>query len=286
MSNNIMDLFAQDEVTDIEFSIGDAQSVYERIRQTQDAVGGRPMIKAKVGAGGAKIFTVTSGNREMVVESFRGIIIAHHKCNALFPSADETAENVNTPPICSSLDGQTGVFFETGECRSCENCPHNVFGTAEKGNGKACKNMHRLYILLENCAIPVMLALPPTSLELWRNYALMDVAAAGFDMSEVVTEFSLTNALSSGGQKYSIVNFKLVGKVGNDVKEFCEAVGSAIEETPRLALSGEEYNREVHEIMNQSDDEEVPQQELTEQEPAQAEADGANEPEEVDISDL
>lgn len=251
---NIMDLFSQAEVVDTKFDISSAKGIYERIKKAQDAVGGRPTLKAKVGAGGVKVFTITNGIKDIVMDKFRGVIIAHHKSNALFLSHDENTENMNTPPICSSVDGITGVVHETGECRDCESCPHNVFGTA--GKGKACKNMHRLYILVEGSPIPVTLSLPPTSLELWRNYALMDVAAAGLDMSEVVTEFALTNEVNSVGQKYSIVNFKLIGKVNEEVKEFCINMGGAIEQAPRLAIAADEYNREPEAVLKQADDEE------------------------------
>lgn len=245
---NIMDLFSQTEVVDTKFDISSAKGIYERIKKAQDVVGGRPTLKAKVGAGGVKVFTITNGSRDIAMEKFQGVIIAHHKSNALFLSEEE---NMNTPPICSSVDGITGVVHETGECRDCESCPHNVFGTS--GKGKACKNMHRLYILVEGSPIPVTLSLPPTSLELWRNYALMDVAAAGLDMAEVVTEFSLINEVNSVGQKYSIVNFKLIGKVNEEVKEFCLNMGGAIEQAPRLSITADEYNREPDKVLEQAD---------------------------------
>lgn len=252
---NIMDLFSKAEVVNIEFDVSKAKGIYERIRKAQESVGGRPSLKAKIGGGGAKIFTLVLGNKDIITESFQGIIIANHKCNALFKVAGAENENINTPPICSSLDGENGIILETGECRKCENCPHNAFGTADKGKGKACKNMHRLYILVEGSPIPVSLTLPPTSLEIWRNYALLDIAASGLDISEVITEFSLVNEVNEAGIKYSIVNFKLVGKINNEVREFCSSMGNDIEQYSRLAISADEYNREPVHILQQTDDE-------------------------------
>lgn len=251
---NIMDLFSQAEVVDVKFDIDKTKGIYEHIKNAQDAVGGRPRVIAKVGSGGVKVFQFTSGNKDIVMEKFQGIIIAHHKNNALFPAAtDDEEEKMNKPPICASLDGITGVERETGECKDCATCPHNIFGT--DGKGKACKNMHRLYILVEGCPIPVTLSLPPTSLELWRNYAVMDVAASGLDMSEVVTEFGLINETNDAGQKYSIVTFKMVGKVDDKVKAFCVDAGNALEQAPRLAIEADEYNREPAPVLQQGDDE-------------------------------
>jgi hypothetical protein len=236
---NIMDLFSNEAVADIKFDIDSIKVAAARIQKTMEAIGGRANLRAKVGAGGVKVFTVTNGNREIIVESFRGVIISHHKSNARFP---ESEENVNTPPICSSLDGITGVVRETGEAIDCETCPYNEFGTA--GKGKACKNAHRIYVLVEGIPVPVVLTLPPTSLDPWRNYAIMEIAAAGLDLSEVVTEFSLTDETNAAGQKYCIVNFKLIGKLPPAAKEFCENIGMSIERSPRLEITGDDYNRE------------------------------------------
>lgn len=293
---NIMDLFSQAEVVETKFDISKAKGIYERIKNAQDAVGGRPRLKAKIGAGGTKVFTITNGSRDIVMEKLQGVIIAHHKSYALFKAAEGEDENMNTPPICSSTDGIVGVVRETGECRDCETCPHNIFGT--DGNGKECKNMHRLYILVEGCPVPVTLSLPPTSLELWRNYAIMDVAAAGLDMSEVITEFGLTNEKNAAGQIYSIVNFKIVGKVNQEVKDFCTNMGGAIEQSPRLAIAADEYNREPEPVLQQADEEDdkLPdwgaENAEAEGEPSAVEAvsedDSENgaEPEEVDIDSL
>lgn len=293
MADNIMDLFSQAEVVDVDFDIDKAQGIYERIKNAQNAVGGRPTLKAKVGAGGVKVFTVTNGSKDIIMQTIKGIIVAHHKSYALFKTVESEDENMNTPPICSSVDGITGVVRETGECRDCETCPYNVFGSA--GKGKACKNMHRLYILVEGCPIPVTLTLPPTSLDLWRNYALMDVAAAGLDMTEVVTEFSLTADENEAGQPYCIVNFKIAGKVKPEVKEFCVGVGNSLEQSPRLAIAADEYNREPAPVLQQGDDEddtlpdwgaENPDTENVSDDTEVAEVEDTAEPEEVDFDKL
>ena len=283
---NIMDLFSPVDVANVKFNIGSIKEICERIKNVQNAVGGRPTLKAKVGSGGVKVFTVTNGNRDIVVESFQGIIIAQHKSYALFKSADGENENVNTPPVCSSVDGITGIIAETGERRDCESCPYNIFGSAEKGGGKACKNMHRLYILVEGCPVPVTLSIPPTSLEMWRNYAIMDIAAAGFEMNEILTEFSLTNEVNKDGQKYSVVNFKMVGKVSPEVKNFCESMGISIEQSPRPAIEADEYNREPTEIIQQ-DDEDIPEDVASDLGSGLDEIiENEDEPEEIDFDNL
>lgn len=249
---NIMDFFSPAKVVETKFDIAGIKDACDRIFKMQEAVGGRPTLRAKVGSGGMKAFNVVMGNQDMIVESFQGVIIAHHQANARFAEKEEGTENMNTPPLCSSIDGKTGLLVETGELIQCENCPYNQFGSC--GNGKACKNMHRLYILVQGCPIPVTLTLPPTSLELWRSYALMDVAAAGLDVNEVVTEFSLTDMVNDAGQKYCIVNFKLVGKVEKTVSDFCQEISKTIEQAPRPGIEAGDYNREEPAFLPQNDD--------------------------------
>lgn len=248
---NIMDLFSPAKVVETNFDIEGIKEACKRVIKMQNMVGGKPKFKIKIGSG---IFIFTTGNGRVNMEKFQGIIVTHHRSNALFDISGTGEKNENTPPICSSTDGIMGINNKTGEYADCEKCPYNQFGTAENGKGKACKNMHRLYILIEGCPMPAILSLPPTSLEFWRNYSIMDVAAMGLDMSEVVTEFSLTEGLHLNKNEYSIVNFKLIGKVSQEIREYCAETGASIEKTPRPAIEADEYNREPDVIIQQDDE--------------------------------
>lgn len=61
----------------------------------------------------------------------------------------------------------------------CAGCEHNQFGSAEKGRGKACKNIRRLMLLTEDAVDSAadlksaehrMLKVPVMSAKLWSNY--------------------------------------------------------------------------------------------------------------------
>ena len=149
--------------------------------------------------------------------------------------------------------------------------------------------MHRLYILTENNAIPVMLAVPPTSLELWRNYALMDVAAQGFAIEDVVTEFSLTSTISSTGKKYSLINFKMLGTINDTAKQFCKAVSGSIEAAQKHALTEGDYNR-VESVSKLTAENiqpiELPEQDIADAIPLNEVDVTPDDEEEVDIHDL
>lgn len=235
----------KNEVAQYDCDLTGIREAYAEIAEAQKEVGGTVTFRAKVATGGGKAFDIITGDEDSdtSVPSFAGVIVYNHACNAYF---DEDSTG-NTPPVCSSLDGVTGVDTSEGECFACKTCPRNIFGTAKNGRGKACKNMHRLYIMVEEgMPIPLILSLPPTSLKGWQTYRLTTLATKRLKPSEVVTEFSLTSETSQSGQKYSVVKFKLLGKLAPEQAEVARffadqlhaaATGSGLE------ISADDYNR-------------------------------------------
>lgn len=238
-------------VSEFAFDLEKVRGAYSEILEAQREVGGVITYRAKVATGGGKAFDIITGDEDndTSVPTFSGVIVYNHNCNAYF---DEDSEG-NSPPICSSLDGITGVDTECGECFTCKTCSRNVFGSAKNRRGKACKNMHRLYIMTEGSPIPLMLSLPPTSLKAFQNYRLSTLAAKRLKPSEVVTEFSLTSQVSKTGQKYSVVKFKLLGKLAENeaivAKYFSDQLRAAAQ---RTEISADDYNRTNPEVGNGS----------------------------------
>ena len=228
------------EVAQAEFHMDEMQEVYQAIRETQEEVGGSLLYRVKTPAGGGKAFDILTGDEDMdtSVTSFRGVIVYQHKCNALF---DEDSQG-NTPPICSSIDGIRGLNASTGEVHSCRNCPHNEYGTAKNGRGKACKNMQKLYIMTEGLPVPLVLCLPPTSLKGYQNYCLSSLAMRRMKPEEVLTEFGLTVDQNSDGKKYSKVNFKLLGRLDEASRAAAGFFAAGLREA--ASVSAEDYNRE------------------------------------------
>lgn len=216
---------------------------YAEILEAQREVGGMITYRAKVPSGGGKSFNIVTGDddTDFSVPTFCGVIVYNHACNAYF---DEGIED-NSPPVCSSLDGKMGIDTSCGECFSCKSCARNVFGSAANGRGKACKNMHRLYIMTEEMPIPLLLSLPPTSLQVFQAYRLYALAAKHLKPHEVVTEFSLSVQTSKGGQKYSVVKFKMLGKLDPEQAKvaayFSESIHAAAVKASEI--TGEDYNR-------------------------------------------
>lgn len=96
-----------------------------------------------------------------LIKELEVVVVFGHKARGLW-------EEGNKVPVCSSLDGKTG---QGNPGRNCLACIFNKFGSDPKGSqGKACKEMRRLYAVRENDVLPVLLTLPPTSITAWDEY--------------------------------------------------------------------------------------------------------------------
>jgi hypothetical protein len=122
--------------------------------------------------------------------------------------AGEYEEDEKQTPACYSfhpadkpMDEAHGEMIPHDACpdkqnEKCQGCPHNRFGTAERGDGKRCKDGVRLLVVMPDkdpesiIAGQVRMAtLPPGSLKNWGDYngKLGDM---GITYRHVVTEIS------------------------------------------------------------------------------------------------
>ena len=101
------------------------------------------------------------------------------------------------------MDGISGVERETGELRSCKDCPLNQFGTGENG-GKACKTKRRIFILRAGEAFPTLLTLPTASISDYSKY-IMRLLSKGRKSNQVVTKFGLKKDSNKTGITFSKV---------------------------------------------------------------------------------
>ena len=167
--------------------------------------------RVKIPSGGGLAFEVPGDDPENpdTEKEIVGVIVDHHPVNAYW--ADKYA-GANNPPDCSSMDGKVGLDAD-GNRVPCNSCQFNQWGSADDGRGKACKNMHRVYILREGEMLPLLLTLPPTSLKNLSDYIALRVVSKGMRSYGVVTKVSLKKAQNAGGINYSQAVFALAGKL-------------------------------------------------------------------------
>ena len=132
------------------------------------------------------------------VKEFKAVILHHHPINCYYK---EEYTGGNNPPDCGSMDGHIGIDGETGEVKSCADCPFNKFGSGKNG-AKACKQKRRIYLLREGEQLPIILSLPTGSLSEFSKY-VMRLLSKGKKTNSVVTKFTLKKVQNSGGINYS-----------------------------------------------------------------------------------
>lgn len=222
------------------FALSEMRAIYTEILAAQEEVGGTILYRAKIPSGGAKAFEIVTGNddTDTTVQKLVGVVIHSQKCSARF---DEDTRGL--PPVCASSDGVIGLEGDVEHV--CADCPFNRFGTAKKGGGKACKNMIRLYMMVEGSPIPIVVSLPPTSIEGWRNYRLGVLGPRQLKPYEVVTELSLTAETNRAGDRYSVVRPRLIGRLSDADKANAAFFASGFQ--PQLVVDESDYNMEEKE---------------------------------------
>ena len=196
--------------------------------------------RVKIPSGGGLAFEVPGDDPENpdTEKEIVGVIVDHHPVNAYWQNKYSGANN---PPDCSSMDGKVGIDAD-GNRKPCNSCPNNEWGSDDEGRGKACKNMHRVYILREGEMLPLLLTLPPTSLKNLSDYIALRVVSKGMRSYGVVTKVSLKKAQNAGGINYSQAVFALAGKLAPAQAAAMAEYSKGIKVlTRQLAVDADEY---------------------------------------------
>lgn len=213
----------------------------EAIAEEMDGLGSIPFEKVKIPSGGGLAFELPGEDEDnpTMATELLGVILDHHPVNACW---ENKYSGGNEQPDCSSYDGKQGVERETGEIHNCATCPHNQFGS--DGAGKACKNIHRCYILQEGSPVPLILALPPTSLRYLRDYIGKKVLLKGMRCWDCVTKITLKKEKSSDGIQYSRAAFAFAGKLTEEQSAQAKAMAETIKATTRTVpvVDDADYN--------------------------------------------
>lgn len=162
--------------------------------------------RVKMPAGGGKFWEVpTLGDVESVKE-LEGVVVITKNVRAYWPRGIDEGDG-NEPPQCSSADAITGVGDPGGNC---DYCPFSQFGssTKEGSKGQACKQMRQLFLISERSVLPLVLTLPPTSLQAARKYFMRLASHSGIYYWATTTKIGLEQADGPAG-KYSIATFSI-----------------------------------------------------------------------------
>lgn len=166
----------------------------------------------KIPAGGGLAYEVQGEDDDDVeyMKEISGVIVFTHRMNGYWPNSYGTGEGEDKIPLCSSMDGKTGLCRDIGEVRSCESCPMNQFGSGtdakgEASRGKACKNMRRLYMMLDGDPNFYLLTVPPTSIKEVNRQLAKIMGSKGIPYTGLIVSLKLEKAVNAGGIAYSKV---------------------------------------------------------------------------------
>ncbi len=187
--------------------------------------------RVRIPTGGGIAFEVPGDDPDSpdMAKEFNGVIVYHHPVQMFYK---EKFDGANNPPDCGSMDGKFGVTTD-GEIVDCKECPNAMFGSAEDGRGKACKQKRRIYVLREGEILPLILTLPTGSLGEFSKY-IMRLLNKGKKSNSVVTKFSLKKAQNQGGITYSQAMFSVERELS---KEEYECVGKMTSQIKAIATS-------------------------------------------------
>lgn len=188
--------------------------------------------RIKIPSGGNLVFEIPTDdpdnpNYEKTVE---GVLIHHHDANAYWAEGSEYDEN--TPPLCSSVDGKLGIGEPGGLCAT---CALNLYGSAPKGHGKACKNMRMLYLLRSGESIPIQISLPPTSLKPFKTFINQVFLLRRRPSYSSVIQIGLRKE-NNGSNDYSVATFRLVENFEGEQLAQIRSYAESFKEQIKLTL--------------------------------------------------
>lgn len=246
MSYGLFDVPAERKEAELKIVNPEQLNVLEMLRENLapgETLDVFSLPRLRVPVGGTTTWELPDGQR---VESIRAVIIHRQLVRAYWPTAYSGG---GQPPACTSLDSITGFGNPGGQCATCRFAQWGSATTADgrPRAGQACKQITRLFLLLERSILPWLLPLPPTSGKAAREYAV-SVTAMGLPLWHVITELSLRRVTSRDGLPFSQVVFQSVGRVSPEQIEYLNGYRQALKPfLTGIPVSIEEAQEETQE---------------------------------------
>lgn len=234
-SNNQLEVLNQSVMT----GIADQEIAKEILDELSDIDNllPRAMGRIKMGSGGMRAFSVHEIGEEApdVATSITCAIIHSHDCNAYWSRPMEESGD-DKAPDCVSSDGIEGVRRDSGEIIACNTCPCNKYGSDPRGgNGKACKNMRRLYLMRETDQFPMIMDLPPTALYAFADYRVNIGIKKRQKMLNVLTRITLAQKKNKSAIEYNVPVFTPVGVLPLSVCERLHTLAALVRDYVKTA---------------------------------------------------
>jgi hypothetical protein len=141
-----------------------------------------------------KIFTLPDGTSNPGPLSV--VILDYVSYNAKFTNVYDP--NNIQPPGCYAINKIVSEMkpsknAESPQAADCETCPHNQWGSAPTGKGKACKNQMRLLVTAPDATLetePMLLTVSPTGLRPFEHFVKFIAAACSAPPIRVIADIT------------------------------------------------------------------------------------------------
>ncbi len=172
-------------------------------------IGGQEMTefdldRITIPSGGGLAWAIPTLDGEESSQALEGVIVFWKDARAYWEQSMEESGG-GSPPDCSSDDGQVGHGDPGGLCAECS---FSKWESDARGRGQACKQVRLMFMIMPDSLLPVVIALPPTSLARARKHFLR-LAGRGVHFASVVHRVTLDRTKNDAGFPYSVANFSV-----------------------------------------------------------------------------
>lgn len=197
-------------------------------------IGTFDLQKIKIPSGGGIAWCYEDLEGEQISKDITGMII-HFQDLRCYWEAEFNGEN--QPPDCASVDCVTGQGNPGGLCSS---CPFSQFGTGKNESGQACKQIRRLFVLMQGSMLPVRIDIPPTSLKPMKKY-FMGLISKGIRFYGAVTRLTLVKDKNGDGVEFSRIVPQFVEKLDKGtlavVQEYRQSIMPSLVQSATIDLA-------------------------------------------------
>ncbi len=242
------------------------------------------LIRVKVPSGGVPMWLIPDIEGDKYQDTIRGILV-YWRDNKNMWRKELGDGGGGTPPDCRGVQVELPeggkVWMGRGDRdgngnmgpHDCSTCAFNQFGSAEKGDGKKCKDTRMFGVLTQDGILPMVLNAPATSIKPMKKF-LIGLAGKRMPYWSAVVDLKLAKEKNDAGIDYCSISPVLVEPLTGTDKERLRTYKDMLK--PMLDAVNENAAAEMRNAMNKRDDD-------------SADADAADEAtsfQDADLSDL
>jgi hypothetical protein len=197
--------------------------------------------RVKIPGAGGTTWEKPSLEGDVATKVLEGIVVHFKRVRSYWPGEFAGSE----PPACSSSDSKVGVGDPGGDC---EHCPFAQWESGKAGRGQACKQMEQWFLLQPDSLLPLVVTLPPMSLQGAKKYRL-NLTNAMLAIGHVVTSLTLAKATNPDGQEFAYAVPALARRLEPEeaarARAYADSIRDVLDRAPAVAPPRDEASGDL-----------------------------------------